>query len=180
MKRLALALALLAAPGAASAQVVDEVRLGVLAHDIGLFGSNAEDGADLNAEVRFVSPSFLRWAFSPRPHLGVSINTSGATDQLYFGLTWTATLFRDVILRGDGFFVELGLGGAVHDGKIDTTRVDRKSLGSRVLFRESLEFGWAFTPSQSVSFMLDHISNANLADRNEGLDNFGIRYGLKF
>jgi lipid A 3-O-deacylase len=180
MKRLAFALALLAAPGTASAQLVDEVRLGVLAHDIGLFGGNAEDGADLNAEVRFVSPSFLRWAFSPRPHLGVSINTAGATDQVYFGLTWTATLFRDVIVRGDGLFVELALGGAVHDGEIDTTRPDRKSLGSRVLFREAFEIGWAFTPSQSISFMLDHMSNANLAERNEGLDNFGIRYGLKF
>ena len=180
MRRLAFALALLAVPGVASAQLVDEVRLGVLAHDIGLFGGNAEDGVDLNAEVRFASPNFLRWAFSPRPHLGVSVNTSGATNQAYFGLTWTATLFRDVIVRGDGFFVELGLGGAVHDGKIDTMRVDRKSLGSRVLFREALEIGWAFTPSQSISFMLDHMSNANLADRNEGLDNFGVRYGMKF
>jgi len=180
MKRLAFAVALLAIPGAASAQIVDEVRVGVLAHDIGLFGGNAEDGVDLNAETRFGSPSFLRWAFSPRPHLGVSINTSGATSQVYFGLTWTATLFRDVFVRGDGLFVELGLGGAVHDGKIDTQRVDRKSLGSRVLFRESLELGWAFTPSQSISFMLDHMSNANLAERNEGLDNFGVRYGLKF
>jgi lipid A 3-O-deacylase len=180
MKRLVFALALFAVGGAASAQLVDELRLGVLAHDIGLFGGNAEDGADLNAEVRFGSPSFLRWAFSPRPHLGASINTSGATNQVYFGLTWTATLFRDVIVRGDGLFVELALGGAVHDGKIDTIRTDRKSLGSRVLFRESFEIGWAFTPSQSISFMLDHMSNANLAERNEGLDNFGIRYGLKF
>ena len=180
MRRVVFALALLAVPGAASAQLVDEVRLGVLAHDIGLFGGNAEDGVDLNAEVRFVSPSFLRWAFSPRPHLGVSINTNGATDQVYFGLTWTATLFRDVIVRGDGLFVELALGGAVHDGKIDTIRTDRKSLGSRVLFREAFEIGWAFTPSQSISLMFDHVSNANLADRNEGLDNFGVRYGMKF
>jgi lipid A 3-O-deacylase len=180
VKRLAIALALLAVPGAASAQFVDELRAGVLAHDIGLFGGNAEDGADINAEVRFVSPDFLKWAFSPRPHLGISVNTEGATSQLYFGLTWTATLFRDVVLRGDGLFVELSLGGAVHDGEIDTQRLDRKSLGSRVLFREALEIGWAFTPSQSISLMLDHMSNANLAERNEGLDNFGIRYGIKF
>ncbi|MGZ8955779.1 MAG: acyloxyacyl hydrolase [Methylovulum sp.] len=28
--------------------------------------------------------------------------------------------------------------------------------------------------------MLDHISNAGLADPNEGMDNVGIRYGFRF
>ncbi|NQV21929.1 MAG: acyloxyacyl hydrolase [Rhodospirillales bacterium] len=28
--------------------------------------------------------------------------------------------------------------------------------------------------------MLDHISNGDLKDENEGIDNFGVRYGYRF
>ena len=170
---------LIAAP-APAASLVDEVKFGVAHHDIGVFGSSREDGIDLNAEIRFVSPAFLAPIFAPRPHLGVHANTAGDTSQVYFGLTWSFTLFRDVLSRGDGFFIDGSLGGAVHNGKLDTERVDRKALGSRILFRESLELGYRFAEVHSISVMLDHISNANLADRNEGLETLGIRYGLKF
>ena len=180
MKRFALLAALVVAPGAASAQLVDEFRFGALAHDIGLFGGTHEDGIDINAEARFASPGFLKFLFAPRPHFGISANTAGDTSQVYFGLTWTVTLFRSVFLNGDSLFVDGSLGGAVHNGELDTNELGKKSLGSRILFRESLELGWAFTPNQSISLMLDHISNANLGERNEGLDNVGIRYGLKF
>ncbi len=55
-----------------------------------------------------------------------------------------------------------------------------KSLGSRVLFREAAEIGYEFTPKNSISVMLDHISNARLATRNEGITNVGLRYGVRF
>ena len=80
----------------------------------------------------------------------------------------------------DGLFLDASLGGSAHNGKLDTTDPDRKSLGSPVLFRESLELGYRFAEVHSLSVMLDHISNADLADRNEGLDTLGIRCGLKF
>ena len=81
---------------------------------------------------------------------------------------------------GDRLYFDASLGGAVHDGHIDTQRLDRKALGSRVLFRESVEIGYGWNASQSISFMFDHISNANLGRRNEGLDTYGVRYGQKF
>ena len=172
--------------GAASAQTlvpgrfIDELKIGLLRHDAGIFGSNKEDGADVNLEARFASPDFLSALFAPRPHLGVSINTAGDTNQVYAGLTWTIPLFRGLFSTTDSLYLDASIGGAAHDGKLDTDAPDRKSLGSRFLFRESLELGYSFTPSQSVSIMLDHVSNANLANRNEGLDNLGIRYGIKF
>ena len=177
---IAASIAATAATAAAQGKVVDELRLGALAHDAGIFGNNKEPGADLNAELRFVSPEFLRVIGAPRPPLGVSVNTSGATDQAYFGLTWTLTLLRGLFSSSDNLFLDGSLGGSVHDGELDTSRVDRKSLGSRFLFRESLELGWSFIPSQSISVMLDHISNAGLARRNQGLDTIGMRYGIRF
>lgn len=178
-RRLLTAGALVLAAATAHAQgIVDEFRVGVLAHDVGVFGGSVEDGPDINAELRFVSPQFLSAVWSPRPHLGVDANVAGDTSQLYFGFTWEFMLWRTG--AADGLFIDASLGGAVHNGKLDTTEADRKSLGSRLLFRESVELGYRFADVHSLSSMFDHISNANLADRNEGLDSFGIRYGLKF
>lgn len=150
-----------------------ELRLGLLAHDVGLFGGEHERGMDVNGEVLFDSPALLAPIWAPRPHLGISVNSVGHTSQLYAGLTW------DWQPAGP-LFVEFSLGGAVHDGKLDTHRQDRISLGSRVLFRESLALGVRLGERHSLSVFLSHISNANLAEHNEGMDNFGVRWGYRF
>src|SRR5262245_19870847 len=73
---------------------LDEVKLGVLAHDIRLLGNHVEPGADITVEVLFPSPALLRLLGAPRPHLGLSINTAGATDYGYLGLTWSGRPWR--------------------------------------------------------------------------------------
>ena len=55
----------------------------------------------------------------------------------------------------------------------------RKRLGSRILFRESVELGYQVNPVVSVSAILDHISNANLAPRNAGITSAGARLGVQ-
>ena len=79
-----------------------------------------------------------------------------------------------------GVFVEGSFGGAIHDGKLDSYRFNCKSLGSRVLFRISESVGYQFNEHHSLAVMLNHISNAGLANTNEGMDNVGIRYGFRF
>ncbi|MEW5726986.1 MAG: acyloxyacyl hydrolase [Pseudomonadota bacterium] len=170
MRRLAPILLLALFPVSAHAV---ELRLGVLAHDVGVFGGEHESGADGNVEVLFDSPSVLAPLWAPRPHLGVSVNSAGNTSQAYAGLTWTWDVTRRL-------FLAFSLGGAVHDGETETDRQDRINLGSRVLFRESLSIGFWITENQNLSLMLSHISNANLAEHNEGMDNFGIRWGYRF
>jgi hypothetical protein len=44
---------------AARAGVVDEVKGGILAHDVGIFGSGVEGGANIVGEDLFTSPGFL-------------------------------------------------------------------------------------------------------------------------
>ncbi len=154
---------------------VSEFRFGVLNHDEGPFSRNKEeDNPDINVEVLFVSPEFLDVIWSPRPHIGADINTGDDTSSYYFGLSWEWFLWRNL-------FAGFSLGGAFHDGETGISgRTDKKELGCSPLFRESVEMGWLFAEHHSVSFMLDHISNAKLCDQNEGLENFGIRYGYRF
>jgi lipid A 3-O-deacylase len=171
-----------ALPVAATAQtvVVDELKIGVLAHDIALFGDHVENGADLNFEVLFTPPDFLAAIGSPRPHLGATVNTAGNTDHGYFGLTWGIELIQSLFGHGDGVFLNGSLGGAIQGGYTNSAPPGHKLLGSTALFRESLELGYQATPSLSVSGFLDHMSNANLAPHNAGLTDAGGRLGFKF
>jgi lipid A 3-O-deacylase len=178
------ALAVLAAlswrPASAETRIVDEVRAGALAHDVTLGGHHVESGVDINGEVLFVSPSFLDVIWAPRPHLGFDANTDGNTDSFYFGLTWEWAPFHAIFTPGDRFFLDGSLGGAYQDGHTDNAPAGRKKLGSPVLFRESIDIGYGFTPAVSFSVFLDHISNANLANHNAGITNVGGRFGFKF
>ena len=174
------ALALLPGPAAAQLRVVDEFKIGGLAHDVGFLGHHVEGGADVNVELLFTSPDLLRYIGSPRPHIGGDINTSGNTSYGYFGLTWGIMLIQNLFGAGDGIFANGSLGGAVHNGYLDSAPPDRKKLGSRILFRESLELGYQVTPVVSVSAILDHISNANLASHNAGITSAGARIGFRF
>ncbi len=162
--------------GAGSKYGISELRFGVLAHNKGPIASTTEAGVQVNMEARFASPEFMKILFEPRPTLGASVNTAGDTSFLYGGLTWGGFVWK-------GLFVEGFFGMAVHNGWLDSTDRDphKRLMGSRVVFREALEFGYRFLDVHSVSFMVDHYSNAGwLADRNQGNDDFGLRYGYKF
>jgi lipid A 3-O-deacylase len=176
----ALVFAVLAGSAAAQSRVIDEVKIGVLAHDVALFDEHVENGADINFETLFVSPDFLSFIGSPRPHLGGSVNTAGNTDTGYFGLTWSITLFENLLAPGDDVFANATFGGAFQNGYISTAPPGHKALGSWALFRESFELGYQVTPLFSVSAFVDHMSNANLAPQNAGLTDAGIRFGFKF
>lgn len=156
--------------------IVSEIRIGVLMHDAGIITDRVEPtGPDANLEILFESPGFLEPLWSPRPHLGGTLNPDGATSQGYLGLTWdwNAT---------DRFFAELSLGATAHNGKLETLKAgpEEKALGCRVLFRESVSLGFRLTDHQNISVMADHASNAYLCDVNPGLDTVGLRWGYRF
>lgn len=153
--------------------IVSEIRGGVYAHDISFWSFNRESGADINAELLFVSPDFLEAVWSPRPHVGVTVNLDGDTSHAYTGLTWEYDLPA-------GFFVDGSLGLSAHNGYLDTTHDDRKSLGSPVLFRVGAALGYNLTEKVNVSIQYEHMSNAYLANPNEGMDNVGMRLGYRF
>ncbi len=164
------------APG----QIVDEVKIGVLAHDVGFLTHHVEHGSDVNLEMLFTPPDLLALIGSPRPHIGADINTAGATSDAYAGLTWGISLIQNLFRPGDSVFMTGSLGGAYQDGYIDNAPPERKRLGSPILFRESAELGYQITPVISVAALLDHISNADLGQHNAGITSAGVRLGFKF
>jgi hypothetical protein len=155
--------------------IVYGIRLGVLAHDVGGLWSHsrAEGGVDINAEIVFKKPSLKFWQGLVLPNLGVSINTQGDTSKAYGGLLWE-------FLSDSRFFANSGVGLAVHNGQQESDDTGKKQLGSRVLFRIPLEIGVTIFEHHRISLMFDHMSNAYLANPNEGMDTIGVRYGLQF
>lgn len=151
-----------------------EVKFGVLHHDTSDLwsGFRRENGVDFNLEAIF-SPHRRFLGGVIRPALGGSVNTVGDTSKLYTGLRWQYE-------HTSGMFFGIGLGGAIHDGKLHLRDNDRKALGSRVLFHIPIEIGYRLSAKSSVSVYFDHVSNAYLAHANEGMDTLGGRLGYRF
>ena len=173
LRLLALAIAVLATATTAVAQesVFYEIRGGVLAHDVNLWAARGvEDGTTFNGELVF-SPSVDLLGGKIRPAVGASLTTQEGTSYGYADAKWEWS--------GPVFFFGLGLGAAVHDGSTNGSR-NEKALGSRVLFHVPAEVGWQFTEKNRVSLYFEHVSNAFLADNNEGLDNIGVRLSHRF
>ena len=127
----------------------------------------------INAEIIFGHPGFSLLSGNINPNFGLSVNTQGDTSSLYGGILWEWE-------TQSGVFFDLGLGAAVHNGELETDDEDKKSLGSRVLFRIPIELGYSITTHHRISILFVHMSNANLADPNQGLDELGVRYGYRF
>jgi hypothetical protein len=152
-----------------------EVRLGVAAHDVDELwsGERKEHGADWSAELTLLRTGLVLPLGAVRPNLGFAINDHGDTSKVYAGALWE-------IESPIGVFFATGVGAAVHDGNLDKYEHDRKRLGSRVLFRIPIEVGYAFGAHHRLMFAFDHVSNASLAEPNQGLDTVGVRYGYRF
>jgi len=155
--------------------LIREIRCGVAAHDVdGLWsGSSREKGPDFHAEAIFDRPLFRLFTATAYPDVGASVNTHGDTSKIFGGLLlqWEPS---------GPFFFSTGMGLVLHNGKRDTASTDRKSLGSRVLFRIPVEIGYAITRRHRIMMLFDHVSNAYLASPNEGMDTLGIVYGYRF
>ena len=159
-----------------SAFGVSEVWFGVAHHDTGVFGSKKENSdVDLTAGVRFtpLHGALFDAIGSPRPHVGVTFNTSDDTSSFYTGLTFEWRFWQRL-------FFSLDLGGAIHDGELGMADLDKKELGCRLLFREAAQLGFLADEHHALSLRLEHISNASLCSENEGLDTVGVIYGYRF
>ena len=166
-----------AAPSAVAqrAGLVHELKIGVLAHDVPDLWSGfrlERGGVDINAELQ-LKPALAIFGGMLRPVIGGSVHTGGATSRAYIDARWQYE-------TASGIFFGLGLGAAVHNGHVNPDALDRKALGSRVLFHIPFEVGYRFNAHSSLSVYFEHMSNASIARWNEGLDAIGVRYGYRF
>ena len=115
----------------------------------------------------------MLWEGAVLPNIGLSINSHGDTSKIYGGVLWE-------FLFSNGLFFNIGTGLPVHNGQLDSDDGDKKQLGCRVLLRTPTEFEFTFYERHRIPILFDHISNADLARPNEGLDTLGVRYGFQF
>jgi lipid A 3-O-deacylase len=179
--------AMMLAPAAQAS--VDEVHVGVMAHNICVINcdnADKEDGPNVEFQVSFDSPAFLEWAFSPQPYLMASVNTAGNTSFAAAGLEWRWDF-------AENWALEPGFGIAVHDGESNnpfangTQEAEAFSqehvlLGNDVLFRTSLGLTYDFEGPWEAQLFYEHLSHGQIlaTGRNQGLDEAGIRFGYQF
>ena len=162
----------------AAEAIFDELRFGAGAS---LSNGNSRESGIFPSGTIFFDPlssgTATTWQQSilePRIYLGASVGTGDGVDQVYGGFSWTA----DITSR---LFVELGLGGTVHNGKLDGGNGKGPDLGCRLLFREQIGLGYRVTDNWQILATADHSSHANLCDGpNDGLSHAGLAIGYKF
>jgi hypothetical protein len=155
---------------------ISELKAGAQVHDMPYMwsGFHVEPyTVDLNVEALF-GRGWRVWGGNLRPALGATVNFNGDTSKAYLDARWE----RDFAYRN--MFLGLGLGIAVHNGETFTSDPHAKELGRRVLFHPNIEIGQRLDEHRSLSLYFEHISNASTADKNQGLDTLGIRYGYRF
>jgi hypothetical protein len=164
--------------------IIDEIRFGAYQHDTGIIGNHKEVGADFAVEM-LSHPIDALWIIGrPRIVFGGAVNTAGQTSQIYLGIDKQLNFATSVFSKNDAFFIEGTIGGVWHNGKLDVVGTPLesrwKSHGSRFLFRPGLALGYRFNETWSIAASLNHVSNAGLAKRNEGMNDLGLLIGMRF
>jgi len=187
-KMLACGLACLAESASAAAPTQMEVwsqqfelRLGILGHDTGYLDRAYPRNHNyaISLELLFPSPSFISFAFDPRPKIGLSL--SEEISFVYAGLNWDAPVYG-------GWYVHGGFGGSYNNADRLTERDlqpgenkdTHRLVGCYALFQITAGFGYRFDQNINLQFYGEHLSNMNLCDNNEGLDQWGVRLGYAF
>lgn len=98
-----------------------------------------------------------------RPTVGILGNTDSAMYG-YAGINWDLPLGLGPIMITPGTAV-----GAYHQG-------DSKDLGLGLEFRSSLEITYKFEDGQRVGAAISHLSNANIGNRNPGVETLQFVY----
>ncbi len=120
------------------------------------------------------------------------MNNENETNTLYAGLNWMYQFDSRIFIAGS-------FGFAYHTGNLEQeerqcapaencslpgnrafVNTGEVTLGSRILFRESIDIGYRFVGGHGVSIYGAHISNGSLLDEdNDGMNFVGIRYSYQ-
>ena len=190
MKRLiALALGTTALAAPASAQFIEEARIGVMQHNVCISdckNADKEDGPNIEGELVFAGPDIFRYIATPRPYIVASYNTAGNTNFGGFGLLWNWDF-------ATGWSLEPSLGYVIHDGanespfpqgdpRSDAFAKDNIYFGSDDLFRTGLALNRDIGENWGVQLQYEHLSHGQILGngRNQGVDNIGVRGYWRF
>jgi len=141
-------------------------------------------GADINAELLLTTPltgwtlnlpAWLRWATAPRVNLGGTVNSAGAANQVYAGLTWTVPLANRLVGRTDGLSFGFSIGPDLLSGNAVPHGLDQ---GPQL--RLGAELGYQVTPQLGVFLQFNHVTSSTAVHDGDGMNELGVRVGLHF
>ena len=151
---------------------------GIGLYDIKFDGTNTNDAADFRYERRFdnnllqIGPDSYEF-FDLKPFVGFEGTSDSAT---YFlagvyledniGTLFTGSSSNYTVTPSFGF-------GVYDDG-------DGKELGNTIEFRTTIEFSYQFTNKNRIGLSFGHISNANLGDKNPGVEIISLSYQIPY
>ena len=159
-------------PGAAT---VPEFHMDFLLDDAARLATTPA-GARQNVEVSLTTPnnSVMRFMFSPRPQIGFGYDPVSGTNRAYAALTWN--LFKDDALYGN-----FGLASSFDPSLGGSTDPLHRTPIAPLMFHGAVEFGYSFNSQNRVSFSVDQgVIPLSRGSGPEPVDNFTLRYGLKF
>tara|TARA_B100000686_G_C16695717_1_gene920380 strand:+ start:774 stop:1301 length:528 start_codon:yes stop_codon:yes gene_type:complete len=147
---------------------------GIGIYDIKFDGANADEAIDFRYERRFDNSLFAIGPdsydfFNVKPFAGFEITSDSAS---YF-LTGIyiedniGTLFTD---NPSNLILTPSFGAGYYDNG------DGKNLGHSVEFRTTLEISYELKSKNRIGFSFGHISNANLGDKNPGVEIINLSF----
>ncbi|WP_164970057.1 acyloxyacyl hydrolase [Arcobacter sp. CECT 8983] len=141
----------------------DKVALeyGTSNHDIDIYGISVIK--DINYEI--IKDTNLSWEFTLQ-------DAEGKKDDMV--ILSTQPMLNHFF--NEKIYFELGLGVAYFSQK----HLDNEEYGTHFQFKESAGFGYKFTDTFDITLKYTHYSNANINNKNAGIDLIGARLVYKF
>ena len=158
------------------AQGYDVFSVGM--YDVKFDDSKTNVAADFKYERRFdnslvnIGPESENF-FYLKPFLGVEL-TSDSANYLLGGIYLEDNVGTLFVGKESNLFFTPSLGVGYYD------EGDGKKLGNNIQFRTTFELSYQLKNSNRVGFSIAHISNANLGDKNPGVEILSLSYQVPF
>ncbi len=146
--------------------------------DIKFDGNSSDEAIDFRYERRFDESLFDLGTkefnlYELKPFIGIEF-TDKSSSYLLWGLYFQdnfGVLFND---KKNNFYLIPSIGiGAYDEG-------DGKDLGHTIEFRSSIEVSYELKNKNRIGLSLSHISNANIADKNPGVEVLSLSYQIPY
>ncbi len=175
--------------GSAAQAGIEELRIGFAQHDVELTGDPArESGINIQPQIVFKSPRILSFMASPNPYLIASINSDGETNFAGGGL-----LYKRHFGASDWFW-EFDGGIVYQDGRTKLPppieAAERlRIIASEITFGSHMQFhfvaglGKVTAANWDAQIYFEHLSHGQILssdDKNEGVENIGVKFSRRF
>ncbi len=147
-------------------------------YDIKFDGSQTNEAIDFRYERRFdyslfqIGPETYDF-FNLKPFAGIEVTS----DQAYYALGGiylednVGTLFKG---DASNFNLTPSIGVGLYDDG------DGKKLGNSIEFRSTIEISYKLENNDRIGFSFGHISNANIGDKNPGVEILNFSYQFQY